>query len=239
MKYVILFATLLALSGAGSAQDSWQDKIDTAFGTSLTTGQDDLSAVYVKITSDATIPAQHYWEAYACYRRAIIALVNEDMDQGQQMVQRGIDVLKAREELTSEDHALLASLLGMLIVFDESRAMPLAMESGKHFQTALSKDDQNMRAYLGLGRGDFYTPVEYGGGQVVERHLQKALALPAAASDDPNAPSWGRDEAFMFLAMYYQREKRKAEGILTCKRGLNEFPEHSELKRILGELQKS
>ncbi|MDX1476619.1 MAG: hypothetical protein R3301_02900 [Saprospiraceae bacterium] len=237
MKYILLMVAIV-MAESTMAQGSWQSRIDTAFYITISSDEDALQPMLAEIAGSAS-DTRHYWEAYACYRSAIFAMVKEDMEQGQKMVQRGIDVLKAREELTSEDHALLASLLGMLIVFDESRAMPLAMESGKHFQTALSKDDQNMRAYLGLGRGDFYTPVEYGGGQVVERHLQKALALPAAASDTPDAPSWGRDEAFMYLALYYQREKRKPEGILTCKRGLKEFPEHQELKRILGELEKS
>ena len=34
----------------------------------------------------------------------------------------------------------------------------------------------------------------------------------------------------MFLAQFYEREDRKSEAMLICKKGLKEFPDHGPLK---------
>jgi tetratricopeptide (TPR) repeat protein len=240
--YFISCVVLLTVIGLAHAQNdsNWQSRIDTAFVQSFLQGSSQLTPLVeeLEMKSEASDdPMTDYWLAYAHYRSGIYHMAMEDMDAAEEQVSQGIAVLTGQEMLTSEDDALLGTLISMSIIFSPGEAMVLSAKSNKYFQEAIDKDNANPRAYLGLGRADFYRPTEYGGGLVAEKHLQKALSLSAKNSDDPQAPDWGRDEIFWYLAQYYQREGRNQEAILTCKRGLKEYPGHEMLHEILAELQ--
>lgn len=240
-KYILTSIFPIAVLATVFAQDDvrWQDRIDTAFINSFIQGEPQLTPVVEELEMIAEASEDRtagYWLAYAHYRSTIYHMSNEQMDAAEEQVSQGLAVFEGRKDLTSEDDALVGTLIGMSIIFSPGEAMVLSAKSNKHFQDAIDKNAENPRAYLGLGRSDFYRPKEYGGGLVAEKHFQKALSLPAPASDDPQAPDWGRDEAFWYLAQFYQREGRTQEGILTCKRGLKEFPEQQMLKDILADL---
>ena len=239
MKYLLTALMITSFAWASSAQQNVQDQIDDAFIASFVEQESQFDDLFEGLLENRDAHYGEYWLAYAYYRAGVYHIATGQPEKGKELTAAGIAVLEDRAELDSEEHAMLATLIGFSIAFEPGKAMVLSGTSNKHFTKSLELNDQNMRAHLGIGRGDFYRPVEYGGGQVVEMHLQKALAMPKSLGDAADAPSWGRDEVFMFLAMYYQREGRKGEGILACKRGLKEFPGHNELNRLLSELEQS
>lgn len=238
----ICIALVAAVSLSAHARDTtWQQRIQSTFINSFADGEAQFAPIIEELEMQQEASddmAVDYWLAFAHYRAAIFYISEGKNELSEEHINQAIWVFDDREDLSSEDHALLGTMLGFSISFSPGEAMVLSAKANKHLQDAIDKNPENMRAYLGMGRNDFYRPVEYGGGLVAEKHLQKALSLPASSAEDPNAPSWGRDEAFMVLASYYQREDRTQEAILTCKRGLKEFPGHSGIQEILDGLQK-
>jgi tetratricopeptide (TPR) repeat protein len=76
-------------------------------------------------------------------------------------------------------------------------------EAKKYAQTAIDMDPQNLRAYLAMGIRDYYTPAVYGGKTRFEELFLKAISLQDTYSDNPNDPTWGKNDAYYYLLDYY------------------------------------
>jgi hypothetical protein len=144
-------------------------------------------------------------------------------------IERAIDILEKAPNKNSDEFMLLGALTSFSINFYPGRAAVLSPQAKEFFLKSVELDKNNLRAYYGLARSDYYKPKEYGGGLVVEENLLKALSLNAKTSADPLAPSWGREDTYVLLINFYLREDRKQEATLFIRKGLKEFPQNAQL----------
>lgn len=246
MKYFtqLFFFSLLIIGStsliAQESLDGIQDKIQEAFGASFGAQTNQVQPIVKNLQEAYAKNNAHdyaYWLAFAQYQSGLFYLIQQDNEQSESEIEAAIQVLEELEDKNAEDHVLLGSLLSLSINFAPAKAVGLSAKANKHYQIAKEMEPNNMRVHLGIGRSDFFKPVQYGGGKLVEKHLLKALSLPLTTSDQPNAPTWGRSDVFLFLARYYNREDRQQEAVAYCQRGLKEFPNHSGLKQLLESIQ--
>ena len=177
-------------------------------------------------------PLLVYWQAYGHYQEGIYFMKMEQNDVGKAALEKGIALLEAQAELDAESHILIGSLQSLMITFAPGQVMSLSSKSAKHYQKAVKLEPNNLRGHLSLGKSDFYKPKMYGGGKKVEEHLLKALSLEDQYHDDPYLPRWGREDAYMYLVQYYQREGRMDEAKMYCKQGLGLYPESYVLNEL-------
>ncbi|MEO1655657.1 MAG: hypothetical protein AAFU64_19090, partial [Bacteroidota bacterium] len=207
---------------------NWQEDIDQAFSKSFIVGSSDLSQIADKLEKSWKESQDRnfaYWAAYT-YNWLTIYQMNQDQkEEGSTTVQKAISLLKGIKKKTSEDYALMASLTSLSISFDPGKATILGSKADNMINQAIKLNDKNLRAYLVRGRSDYYVPVKYGGGTKVESNLLKAISLKDKYSEDPMAPSWGRNQAYQVMVQYFMREERLSEAKVYCKRGLKLFPE--------------
>ena len=240
MKTLKLIALLFVLPLSMNGQqvlDGIQDSLLMALNYSFP-AQENKVAPLIQQLADAQAHAEkpnpwlNYWQAYGHYYEGIYFMKIGQKDKGIAALRSGVDLLESQDKLNSEEHVMVATLMGLLMGLSPGEVMSLSAKSGKHLQKGVKMDPQNHRAHLALGKSDFYTPEMYGGGKKVEEHLLKALSLQDKHLDDPHAPSWGRNETYMFLVQYYQREDRMDEAKLYCKKGLKEFPQDYMLNQL-------
>ena len=244
MKKIILsFSFVFVLLNVQVAQnllDNIEERIYSAYGKSLQSDSDqhqliieELELAHLKTPDDNLV----YWMAFSAYRSAIFNMNQEDREVAKTVLNKGITLLESLENPTSEHFALHGSMMSLSITFQRANAAVLSSKAAKLYEKAIELNDQNLRAYLGVGRSDYYTPKKYGGGLKVESYLKKALNKPDASTDDPFAPTWGRDDAYYYLASYYKREGRIEEAKLYCRKGLKKTPNHFLLNALNNELQ--
>lgn len=243
MKKIILsFSFILTILNVQMAQhvlDDIQQRIYSAYAQSLQSNNDEhqqiievLGKEYASAPSDELV----YWMSFAAYRAAIYNMNTEEREKAASILEKGITWLKNLKNPSSEHLALHGSMLSLSIAFKPSNAVVLSNKADKLYRSAIDLNDQNLRAYLGIGRSDFYTPVKYGGGLNVESYLKQALNKPDASTEDPFTPTWGRDDAYYYLARFYQREGRVEEAKLYCKKGLKNSPDHLSLNNLKDQL---
>lgn len=238
----LLLATLLLAFYSLPAQavlDHIEQRILEAYGVSVAAEADPfqpiVEALEAAYQADSN-PIVHYWWCFALNRQAILLMNAGQDEQALKVLEQGIAQLKALDDPSSEDLALHGSLVSLSIGFRPDLAAILSAEASTLYEKAIEKNDQNLRAYLGVGRSDYYKPAEYGGGLKVESYLQKALTKPDTSTDQPHAPSWGRGDAYYYLAAYYHREGRTGEAKLYCNKGLKDYPTHSLLLSLKNQL---
>lgn len=230
---------LISLFSFGQAQDPLQgieEQIHQAQDQSFAEQADKLAPLISKLEEMESSEWLDYWKAYATYQGAIYLMVQEDQQGALAYADQGIAYLGKKDKLNDEEYTLLGSLYSLSISFKPGEAIGLSAKARKSFNKALKKNPDNLRALLGIGRSDFYKPKQYGGGKEAEAFLLKALAAPDQYSSHPNAPTWGRDDAYYYLAAFYQREDRRDDAKLYCHKGLKEFPTHHLLSELLAKL---
>lgn len=243
MRFLILVSFLLSVNCCWSQDQSHLDQIEerigAAFGQSFASQENQVLPIIATLEqayqTDASL-INCYWLAYAHQYAAIYDMQIEEMENAQAHTEAAIDLLKNVEKLDSEGHALLGALFSLNIVFNRGKAVALSSDANKHYNKALKLDKENLRAYYGLGKSDFYKPEQYGGGKIVEENLLKAITLPDQHSDSPHAPAWGKDDAYWYLVQFYQREDRLSDAKLYCKQGLKKYPNHYGLNQMKAEL---
>lgn len=229
MKKTTLFLFSLLISLIAFAQvNPNQEKVDLAFGQSFVTSQDQLEPIIQEFKKNQSENA--YWIAYAQLYQSIFFMETSQRDQASQSVKKAITLLQSIDDKDTEDHALLGYILGYSIGLDPSGAARLSAKAASEYKEALKKDENNMRAYLGLGGSDYHMPVAYGGGEKVEEYLLKALSLNEKTVE--GGPSWGKNQAYYLLASFYKREGQDDKAKLYCMQGLNHFPHDSQLNQL-------
>jgi hypothetical protein len=231
LPFLIIFSGLLQAQNKNSGITDIETKIQFAAINSYTKGPEELIEIADSLDRLREKNNQHYlsyWHAFALYKLGAYYL-NKDKPASEKTVQKAIDVLEEIKNKTSDEHVLLGSLISLSINFYPGNAAVLSPKSKDHFLKAIQLDKNNMRAFYGLARSDYYRPKEYGGGLLVEENLLKALSLKAKNSQDPLAPTWGREDVYMLLINYYLREDRKEDAALFYRKALKEFPGNSQL----------
>lgn len=207
--FLFLSLTFYGFSQSAKSLENIQQRINEAQDQSFAQQKNLIAPVLEELSKNEAQPWLTYWKAYAAYQGSIYLMVSKDDAKAADVyIQKGLDALSARKELNSEEEALMGALYSFSISIKPGEAISLSGKARKHFNKALKSNPDNLRALFGLGRSDFYRPKEYGGGKEVEAYLLKALAAPDQLTEDANAPGWGRDEAYYYLASFYQREGR-------------------------------
>lgn len=229
MNKIRLLAVALLVSVVVYGQENPnQKRIEAAMTQSFATQSDQLAGIIAELKQDET--ANGYWIAYAQFYSGVYAMQSGRQEETKSLVQSAIKTLENIKDKNSEEHALLGQILGFSISLDPSSAMQASAKALSHYKAALKKDENNLRAYLGLGQSDYYTPEEYGGGQKVEEYLQKAISLPDQSME--NGPSWGKNMAYYILASFYQREGEYDKARMYCVQGLSQFPDDYQLNEL-------
>ena len=239
LLYLILGVFQLPLLGQ-EVLDNIQQKLFDAYGLSVQSQTDhfkpiieSLEMAYQKDQNGLI----NYWIAFAEYRASILHMNAQKDSLSLELLQKGINRLEQIKKPNSEELALQGTMVSLSINFQPDIAAVLSGKAKSLYDKAIKRNDQNLRAYLGVGRSDFYTPKQYGGGYQVESYLKQALTKPDASSEEAHMPDWGRDEAYYYLASFYEREGQLNEAKLYCNQGLKAFPNNYLLQTLKDKLQ--
>lgn len=118
--------------------------------------------------------------------------------------------------------------------------MSLGPSSSEYLATALAKEPENPRINLINGLSLFYTPEAYGGGvdKGIE-FLEKAVELfEKEKIKEPLQLSWGKEEAYTFLAQAYIQKKEYEMAKKLLQRALEVNPKFNFAKKLLEALAK-
>lgn len=217
-----------------------QDRISNTFAQAMVSQNldamealgDDLKSLYKK--KDQNII--QYWRAYLQFYMAIFHIQSGDKSASEAAVDQGIAWMKDMKQKNSEDYALLAMLQGFSIQFKGMRAMFISGAIKKNVETALTIDDENIRAYYVAGNNDYYTPEQYGGGKKVEEYLLKAIALPTQKTPNEYLPSWGKEEAYELLIKHYIKKEKMEAARAHFKDANKLFPNSYQINQLAAKL---
>lgn len=247
MKHVLVGMSLWALTiftlpaQEIAILDSIQDHIDQAMNLSFAVKQNKMEPILKRLTAAASSASDPegwipYWQAYGHYQEAIFYMAMEQNDIAEDKNEQAMNILEEVKKPHSEHHVLLGSTYSLAISFSTIQAVILSAKASKEYEKALKLNSDNMRAHLAIGRSDYYKPAMWGGGKKVESSMLKALSLPVKLMESPYAPSWGKDQAYVYLIRYYVREDRMADAKLYSQRALKDFPRNYELKKLSEEI---
>jgi len=171
-----------------------------------------------------------YYIAFCDYRLATYYLTLAEMDKAEPYIKEGQDYLKKAMELNpdfGELDAFYAYMLGFEIALNPEKAMSLGFQIYQYFGKAFEKSPENPRVHFLKGVSDLFTPAEYGGGaDAAIKTLAKSVDLFEKENiEDPLQPSWGKDEAYTFLAMAYNQKGDKAKAAELFQKALEVNPE--------------
>lgn len=168
---------------------------------------------------------RNYWIAYINYLKTIVAQQQKDNETAKASDEKGIKLLEENTTKNAEDYALLALLRGLSFPFASAgEEMNIYYEIEHLLTTGLGLDKKNMRLQYVQAVLDFYTPSEYGGGYKVEKLLINTLEWPDKNIDNPQLPTWGKEEAYDLLVQFYLRENKKESAQKYFEEGIFNFP---------------
>lgn len=237
-----LAAAALVPAGGLSAQDrahATADRMRSEIHRATIAGNDTAFADIVlfarravaAFSEDALI--NHYL-GYALYRVATRTLGDdtelalEMLEESETHLQRSIGI-----EPIAESHALLAVVLGMRIVDDET-AMNLGMRSRVEMQKARQLDPANPRVRLLEGISAFHAPEVWGGGhESALVHFLAAADLFAEDHPDPPLPNWGLAETHAWLGRTHAALGDVEEARGAYERALEEEPGYAWVRDTL------
>ena len=184
-----------------------------------------------------------YYIILSDYRLATYYLTLMEMDKAEPYIKEGQDYLKKGMEMNpdfGELDALYAYMLGFEIALNPEKAMSLGFQTYQYFGQAFEKSPENPRVHYLKGVSDFYTPAEYGGGaDAAIKTLTKSIELFARENiQDPVLPSWGKDEAYTFLAMAYNQKGDKDKAAQLFQKALDINPDFVLARDELEKLKK-
>lgn len=163
--------------------------------------------------------------------------VEKDERRAEAALKLGITQLDAVATKTAEHYALLSLLQGLNLRFANFITLPFKANTVKETaEQSLALDAKNPRAHYARGISDYYTPAQYGGGKVAASYFRQAIALPEKPDPNPYAPSWGRADAYWYLAQSLKKTGQLAEARQTAAQGLSSYPGDARLKSLVAQL---
>ncbi len=183
-----------------------------------------------------------YWKAYAKYKQTLAYNELHSKEKSckkecAKILSQAITLLESNPHKTSDDYALMSIIRNVSISFCPRLKIPFLSNAAKSdAQAAIDMDKENIRAHIAAGVQDYYTPAMYGGGRRYEDCFLKALELPDKQDRNPHSPSWGREEAYVYLVVHYYRkgEKDKAKDLLD--EGLSFYPKEPRLIHLASQM---
>ena len=176
----------------------------------------------------------NHYLGYALYRLGMHAL-EDDMDLAIEMLEESEAFLERSIEIEpiAESHALLAAVLGMQIVDDET-AMTLGMRSGAEMRKARALGPANPRVRLLEGISAFHAPEMWSGGHdAALAHLLAAVELFADDQPEPPLPQWGLAETYAWLGQTYAALGKVEEARGAYQRALEVEPKYAWVRDVL------
>jgi pentatricopeptide repeat protein len=232
--YEATFVSLANDSVLATAEVDIQNAMNQSFM------QQDITPLNVMLQSLDALPDNEwsdYWTAFALYRKAIFQAYAAGGEGSEATTKQALELLASIKTKTSEHYALQGIIRSFSIQFATGmKAGIVSAKVGKDFKKALQLDEQNMRAYYGLGSSDYYTPEQYGGGKRVEEYILQALALEKQYHDNPVMPTWGKDEAYEILLRHYMKKEQFEKAKTLFQQAMNDFPGNYQLSQLGAEL---
>jgi pentatricopeptide repeat protein len=226
---------------ADSLLNGIQDKILEAFVQSFITNNEsnlsslntELQELYNKRKKNLIL----YWVSYLQFYKSIYFLSIQDKKNAKKEVEKAIDIMDELEGKNSEDYALLAMLQGFSFQFSSGFKAPfLAKKVSANIKMAFELDSTNIRAYYVSANNDFYTPVKYGGGKLVEKHALKAISLADQKIKNNYLPSWGKEQAYETLIKFYIRNKKWDLAVKFFKQAKEKYPDSYIINLLASDL---
>jgi tetratricopeptide (TPR) repeat protein len=181
-----------------------------------------------------------YWLAYADWRTAPLLMTRKgDKKAAKQRCQAGIDAATTALELDprlAEAYALRAGLLGYSIgLGNPALGMTLGPRIAADENKARELAPDNPRVILVEGIGTLHKPGFVGGGaDKALARLKEAIArFEAETVTDPLAPSWGRDDAYIWAARASTRLKDHRGAHAYLLKALEINPDHGWARHVL------
>lgn len=184
-----------------------------------------------------------YYMALCDFRLATYYLTLNEMDKAEPYIKESQNYLKKAMELDpdfGELDAFYAYMLGFEIALNPEKGMSLGFQTYQYFGKAFEKSPENPRVHYLKGTSDLYTPPEYGGGaDAAIRTLTKSVELFEKENiEDPVKPSWGKDEAYMFLGMAHNMKGDNDKAAELFQKALEVNPELELAKDELEKIKK-
>ena len=241
LSYVTLgFCLLFASAHLKVNANNYQQRIDTAFHQFIKfTSMEEIDRIVQELENVPSKSRLHvYWGAYAKYKQALAysELHKEEKSCKKtcaKILSSALKQLETNSHKSSEDYALMSVIKNLSISFSPALKIPFLSNSAKSdAQSAIAADPENIRAYIAAGVQDYYTPEMYGGGKQYEDYFLKALKLPDKKTQNPYEPSWGREEAYIYLVIHYYRQGDKEKAKQLLKEGISICPKEPRLHHL-------
>lgn len=170
-----------------------------------------------------------HYRGYALYRKGTLFLslqrkreAKAALDSAESSLDRVNGVLD-----WPENAALLGAVIGLKIGLSGNpfTAIRNGPRSNRELDRAARMGPSNPRVFLLRGIGTLYKPRAFGGGpDKAASELEHAIELFRVDAPGAPRPSWGRDEAFVFLGIARARQGRTAEARIAYQRALEVDP---------------
>lgn len=180
----------------------------------------------------AALYYRSYWLAYTDYMSVRLALANKRADQAKAAALEA-DSLLDKLAIKDQETYAVQSLVVLLRYPLTSRTDIGGLIAKSSDLRAKLGNATTVRALYARAEADFYTPKEYGGGQVAEKLLRQALALPEEPHH-PLRPTWGRDDCAALLIQILKSSGRNTEAQSLYTQWHNRMPDSIALGRLAG-----
>ncbi len=242
MSCILSFCCLLSINL--SAQD-YQKNIDNAL-VEITQNKS-MEKINAIVSELEQAPQNQglivYWKAYAKYKQVIAYQDLYGNDKATKklcakILAEATKDLEALPQKNSDDYALLSVIKNLSVSYAPTLKIPgLSTAAKKDAQLAIKADTANIRAYVAAGIQDYYTPALYGGGSKFESYFQKALSLPDQTQDNPYLPSWGREDAYVYLFLHYYKQTQYDKAVAYIVEALEYYPQSPRLLNLSSQLK--
>lgn len=182
----------------------------------------------------------YYYLGYADYSLANQYAAN-DLSKATDRIESAEDALKAALKLDpdfAEAEALLGASYGEEIGFHPYKGMFLGPKSAEHMKHAVQLAPQDPRVMLLNAVSDFNTPSTFGGDkQKANWGLHGALAaFDSYHATDAAAPTWGKAQAYEWLAFAEEDAGLKVAARSDYGKALAIVPDYKKAQRHLDKL---
>ena len=184
-----------------------------------------------------------YYIALCDYRLTTYYVATEKKEEveiyskeGQKYIEKAIESDPSFGEL----YALYASLFGVEIILHPEKAIVIGLKIPEYFASAFQKDPNNPRINLLKGISVFYTPEAYGGGakKAIEFFNKSINSFEKEHIEDPIKPSWGKEEAYLYLGLAYKQIKEYDKAKAHMKKSLEINPDYGYAAIELSKIKK-
>ena len=210
----------------------WADSARKAIDVAYLSGEPDQlvqarALIERALTRFPADPWLLHYRGYALYREATLRMGKEKRSDVVDLLEEAAESFEQSSvhlDLAESD-ALLSSVIGQQIGSNPLKGMTLGPKSSNAMERALQKGPQNPRVWLLKGIGEHYTPGMFGGGDdKAEASIRKAIPLFDNDKPATPAPTWGKDEAWLWLGQVLEERGKWEEARQAYQKSLELEP---------------